>query len=76
MSLNLKLGITNEHVTIVHIKKVFGPNCSSLKTTNSTLHLDTKTRKVLSNSIGGSMDQSRSQIMSSCSGLLEVTLCI
>lgn len=42
MGLNPKLGITNEHVTVVDIKEVFGPNCSILKTTNANLHLNTK----------------------------------
>jgi hypothetical protein len=42
MGLNLRLGITNKHVSIIDIKKVFGPDCSSLKTMNPNLHLNTK----------------------------------
>jgi hypothetical protein len=42
MGLNLRLGITNKHVTIVDIKIVFGLDCSSLKTMNLNLHLNTK----------------------------------
>ncbi len=63
--LNLKFGVNTEHVKTFDIDEVFGVDCSSFKTINLYLHVDTNSRKRLLSSIGKCMDRHLSPTMSS-----------